>query len=237
MSLSSYKPVSESLLDHLEAVGAYNKETEESIYAWDIIRKASSRYSDLVLAITNRLKGAPTTMCEAWEMLTSWKVTGGGQGQRESASDQIFFATAAMGKKKKRPGSAGAHGGDKKRHKANGEHAKPSDDAGRESQGGARKPSSSICFKCGEDGHFAKDCKNERRCYNCKKPGHVTADCPTPNPSRYPVSSNVLTNTPTREASAVSSNTTVSANGSVASGVAQSNDSRGGADHPASILR
>lgn len=41
---------------------------------------------------------------------------------------------------------------------------------------GARK----ACYKCGNVGHLAADCGEERLCFNCKKPGHESPACPLP---------------------------------------------------------
>ncbi|MCI47072.1 TIR-NBS-LRR resistance protein, partial [Trifolium medium] len=38
------------------------------------------------------------------------------------------------------------------------------------------------CFKCGQEGHFANNCRNlEVICFNCQKPGHFSRDCKAPN--------------------------------------------------------
>lgn len=41
------------------------------------------------------------------------------------------------------------------------------------------------CFKCGQTGHYVKEC--ERLCYNCRKPGHMAKDCRAPRvePAAY----------------------------------------------------
>ncbi|KAK2370458.1 cleavage and polyadenylation specificity factor subunit [Trifolium repens] len=37
------------------------------------------------------------------------------------------------------------------------------------------------CFKCGEVGHYANECRNQGHvCFNCKKPGHFARDCKAP---------------------------------------------------------
>lgn len=34
-----------------------------------------------------------------------------------------------------------------------------------------------VCYRCQEDGHFAKECKNTPKCIRCSRPGHETRDC------------------------------------------------------------
>lgn len=45
-------------------------------------------------------------------------------------------------------------------------------------QGG---PNNSIirCFKCGENGHGLKECKNDYKCYVCSGKGHISKNCPS----------------------------------------------------------
>lgn len=38
------------------------------------------------------------------------------------------------------------------------------------------------CFKCGEPGHYKRECRGEWLCHRCKRHGHKAVDCPGPQP-------------------------------------------------------
>jgi len=72
-------------------------------------------------------------------------------------------------------GSSGAGGGD----------------GGDESGGGGKTGGDSGCRKCGEEGHFARDCPTgggggggDGKCRNCNQEGHFASDCPEPEKCR-----------------------------------------------------
>ena len=48
----------------------------------------------------------------------------------------------------------------------------------RRSPGSVQKPRYGVCFKCLEEGHFARECPNKVKCARCHEEGHVKASCP-----------------------------------------------------------
>lgn len=44
-------------------------------------------------------------------------------------------------------------------------------------------PQKFYCWRCGEVGHLARDCRNDIKCYRCEGWGHIARECATPKPS------------------------------------------------------
>jgi len=58
-----------------------------------------------------------------------------------------------------------------------GEEQEGEAEAGQESGGGGAEGG---CRRCGEEGHFAKECPLPQTCRRCKQEGHMMAECPEP---------------------------------------------------------
>lgn len=58
--------------------------------------------------------------------------------------------------------------------------------------GGQDRPRSNVCYRCNQEGHFAKDCQNpdqrgngpRKGCFNCGQDGHIARECQEPQKER-----------------------------------------------------
>jgi hypothetical protein len=60
------------MLEHLKYLGVLTEDNEAE-FAFDIVRKMGSTHSQLACDIENSQRAAPTTIMEAWSIVTTYK--------------------------------------------------------------------------------------------------------------------------------------------------------------------